>query len=136
MGRRALTAGALASAAFARLERLCARLAAFVEEPSAPALVHGDVWSGNVLVRDGVVVAYVDPAIYYADAEVELAFITLFSTFGDGFFARYRERHPLRAGFFEARRDLYNLYPLLVHATLFGGGYGASVERTLLRFVG
>jgi len=136
MGNRALAAGALSSAAFGRLEHLCARLDAFVDEPCAPALVHGDVWSGNVLVRAGSVVAFVDPAIYYADAEIELAFITLFSSFGDAFFDRYRERHPLRPGFFEVRRDLYNLYPLLVHATLFGGGYGAAVARTLERFVG
>ena len=74
------------------------------------------------------------PAIYFADAEIELAFATLFNTFGDSFFARYSERRPLRPGFFEERRDLYNLYPLLVHVRLFGGGYVGAVERILDRF--
>ena len=136
MGRRAQKAGGISSGTFARLERLCARLSDFIEEPEAPSLIHGDVWSGNVLVRDGRVVAFIDPAIYYADPEIELAFISLFSTFGERFYARYRERRGLSAEFFATRRDLYNLYPLLVHATLFGGGYGASVARTLERYVG
>ncbi len=69
-----------------------------------------------------------------ADAEIELAFTTLFSTFGNPFFDRYREQRPLDEGFFELRRDLYNLYPLLVHVQLFGSGYLSAVERTLKRF--
>jgi len=77
---------------------------------------------------------FVDPAIYYADAEVELAFATLFSTFTDPFFRRYAELRPIRPGFREARRDIYNLYPLLVHVRLFGGDYVRSVDRTLARF--
>jgi fructosamine-3-kinase len=135
MGRRALDAGGITAATFGRLERLCDRLADFVAEPAAPSLVHGDVWSGNVLVRGGEVVAFIDPAIYYADAEVELAFISLFSTFGERFYSRYRERRGLSADFFTTRCELYNLYPLLVHATLFGGGYGTSVARSLARYV-
>ncbi len=71
----------------------------------------------------------------WTDAEIELAFSTLFGTFGEAFFDRYHEIRPLRPGFFEVRRDLYNLYPLLVHTRLFGGGYAASVERTLARLV-
>ena len=82
------------------------------------------------------VAAFVDPAIYFADAEIELAFGTLFATFGEEFFRRYVEHRPLAPGFFELRRDLYNLYPLLVHAVLFGGSYGESVDRTLRRLVG
>jgi fructosamine-3-kinase len=89
------------------------------------------MWGGNVLVRDGRIAGFVDPAIYFADPEIELAFSTLFSTFGEPFFRRYSEIRPLRPGFFEVRRDLYNLWPLLVHVRLFGGAYVASVERTL-----
>lgn len=134
MGRRALERGRLSAAGFARLERLCARLEDLIEEPAAPALIHGDVWGGNVLVRDGRIAAFVDPAIYYAHPEIELAFSTLFSTFGPAFFERYRELRPIAPGFFEARRDIYNLYPLLVHAALFGGPYPDAVERTLARY--
>jgi fructosamine-3-kinase len=76
----------------------------------------------------------VDPALYYADPEIELAFATLFNTFGEAFFARYNEHRPIQPGFFEARRDLYNLYPLLVHVRLFGCSYLASIEETLKRF--
>jgi fructosamine-3-kinase len=136
MGRRALDSGSLPARTFVRLEALCGRLDRWIEEPVRPALIHGDVWGGNVLVADGRIAAFVDPAIYYADPEMELAFSTLFSTFGDAFFARYRELAGLRGGFFEERRDLYNLYPLLVHTVLFGGGYARSVEHTLRRFVG
>ena len=79
--------------------------------------------------------AFLDPAIYYGHPEIELAFTTLFGTFGEAFFARYGELHPIAPGFFDVRRELYNLYPLLVHTVLFGGSYGASVGRILQRFV-
>ena len=124
----ALNNGRLAPASFGRLEKLCARLGDWIEEPAQPSLIHGDLWDGNILVADGRIAAVLDPAIYYADREIELAFTTLFGTFGEAFFARYGELRPIAPGFFEARRELYNLYPLLVHATLFGGGYGQSVD--------
>lgn len=134
MARQALDAGRLAPALMGRIEALAGRIERWLEEPAAPSLIHGDMWGGNVLCRRGRIAGFVDPAIYYADAEIELAFSTLFGTFGDAFFARYGERRPLRPGFFEARRDLLNLYPLLVHVRLFGGGYAGRVERTLRRF--
>ena len=134
MGREALDAGRLSSEVMGRLEKFTADLGNWIEEPASPSLIHGDMWGGNVLVREGRIAGFVDPAIYYADAEIELAFSTLFSTFSDAFFARYGEIRPMRPGFFEERRDIYNLYPLLVHTRLFGGHYAASVERTLKRF--
>lgn len=134
MGRMAHDAGRLPAAVLARIERLAGRLERWIDEPARPALVHGDLWAGNVLTRNGRVAAVIDPSIYYADPEIELAFTTLFGTFGDVFFRHYGEIRPLRPGFFEARRDLYNLYPLLVHVRLFGGGYLVGVERTLTRF--
>lgn len=134
MGRMAHGAGRLPAATLARIERLAGRLERWIDEPERPSLVHGDLWTGNVLTRNGRVAAVIDPSIHYADPEIELAFTTLFGTFGEAFFRRYDEIRPLRAGFFEARRDLYNLYPLLVHVRLFGGGYLAGIERTLTRF--
>lgn len=135
MARRALDAGRLPAALMSRIETLAARLETWIDDDVTPSLLHGDLWTGNVLVgADGRIAAFIDPAIYYGDAEIELAFSTLFGTFSEPFFARYGDHRPIRPGFFEARRDLYNLYPLLVHVRLFGGGYVGSVERTLSRF--
>jgi fructosamine-3-kinase len=134
MARTAYDAGRLSAHTFARVEKLAGKLDRWLEEPPAPALIHGDIWSGNVLAQAGRITGFLDPAIYYADPEMELAFITLFHTFGDSFFHRYDELHGIRPGFWEARRDLYNLYPLLVHVRLFGGGYVGSVQRILGQF--
>ena len=134
MARAAREDGKAGAALLARIEKLAGRLDEYLLEPERPSLIHGDMWGGNVLCRNGAVAGFVDPAIYYADAEIELAFSTLFSTFGDAFFSRYRELRGIRPGFFETRVPLYNLYPLLVHVRLFGGGYVAQVERTLTRF--
>src|SRR5215216_3749726 len=105
-----------------------------LSQPNPPVLIHGDVWSANVLARGDRITAFLDPAIYYADPEIELAFISLFDSFGHRFFDRYQEIRPIRDGFFEVRRDLYNLYPLLVHTYYFGDGYLGSVRNMLDRF--
>lgn len=132
MARQALDAGRLPAALMDRIERLAGRLERWIAPDAPPSLLHGDLWAGNVLVGgDGRVSGLIDPALYYGDAEIELAFSTLFGTFGEVFFARYNELRPLRPGFFEGRRDLYTLYPLLVHVRLFGGSYVGSVDRTL-----
>lgn len=131
MARQGVDAGRLPFELHTRLRRLAGDLDRFLDEPQAPSLIHGDIWSGNVLTRGDRVAAFIDPAVYYADAEIELAFITLFGTFGRRFFDRYAERRPIREGFFEQRRDLLNLYPLLVHVRLFGGAYVSSVDRIL-----
>lgn len=134
MAREGEEAGRLPPAVRRRVERMAADLDRWLEEPAQPSLIHGDVWTTNVLAVGDRVTGFLDPAIYYADPEIELAFTTLFGTFGDPFFERYQELRPLEPGFFEERRDLYNLYPLLVHVRLFGGSYIGSVERTLRRF--
>lgn len=136
MARAALAAGNLPPELMARIETLAGRLDRWIGEPEQPALIHGDCWGGNVLVRDERVAAFIDPALYYADPEIELAFATLFGTFGETFFARYGEHHPPRPGFWEARRELYLLYPLLVHVRLFGGSYVDDVARIVGRFAG
>ena len=87
-----------------------------------------------MLFRSGKIAGLVDPAIYYGDREIELAFGTLFGDLTPAFFDRYGEIFPIQPGFFEERRDLYNLYPLLVHVRLFGGSYVGSVDRILTRF--
>ena len=134
MARLARDAGRVDAGLVRRVERLCGKLDGLIGETDGSSLVHGDVWSGNVLSGGGRVAAFIDPAIHFADREVELAFITMFNTFGEAFFDRYDELMPIREGFFEERRELYLLYPLLVHARLFGGGYVSSVEGVLGRY--
>ena len=118
------------------IERLAERLEGLIGQPAPPALIHGDVWGGNVRVAGDRIAGFIDPAIYYADPEIELAFTTLFGTFHDEFFRRYDELRPIRPGFFEVRRDLYNLYPLLVHVRLFGAAYLGAVYRIVARLGG
>lgn len=132
--RLARDSGRLPARLFDRLETLAGKLHVWLSNDCRPSLIHGDLWSGNILSRNTKIVALIDPALYFADPEIELAFMTLFNSVGKKFFARYNEHRPLRPGFFEERRDLYNLYPLLVHVRLFGGGYTAQVERTLARY--
>lgn len=133
LAKTAHEAGRLPPEDLKRVERLAERLDGLIGEPKRPSLIHGDVWSGNVLAKDDRITAFLDPAIYHADPEAELAYITLFGTFGEEFFRRYAELREIRPGFFEERRHVYNLYPLLVHVYFFGGHYVGSVESMLHR---
>ena len=134
MARVAYEAGRLPAEDLRRVERLAERLEPMIGEPNPPALVHGDMWSANVLAKGDRIAAFLDPALYYADPEIELAFISLFDSFGSAFLRRYAEIRGIDEAFFETRRDLYNLYPLLVHTYYFGGGYLGSVREVLHRF--
>lgn len=98
------------------------------------ALLHGDLWSGNLLVNERGEPCLIDPAVYYGNREMELAFTQLFGGFDQAFYSGYQERYPLQPGFPD-RAQLYNLYPLLVHANLFGGGYLAQVKSILRKFL-
>lgn len=133
MAREAAREGRLDGGLLGRFERFAADLERYLIEPEGPALLHGDVWTTNVLASGGRITGFIDPAIYYGHPEIELAFTTLFGTFGDTFYRAYAEHSPIAPGFFEVRRDIYNLYPLLVHVRLFGGGYGASAASILAR---
>lgn len=117
-----------------RIEKFASNLEQWIDEPEHPALLHGDVWTTNVLADSNTITGFVDPAIYYGHSETELAFITLFNTFGSAFFDRYNEHRPIHPDFFTTRKDIYTLYPLLVHVRLFGGSYLRSVESTIARF--
>lgn len=134
MGNMALEAGRLPGEIFRRLMGFCENLGDWLEEPEHPSLIHGDAWAGNILAKDDEITGFLDPAIYFADPEIELAFTSLFGTFGDPFFQRYHEIKTIKPGFMDTRRHIYNLYPLLVHVRLFGGSYVSSVDQTLHRF--
>ena len=124
-------AGRLPAEDLRRVERLAGRLEDIIGDPNPPALIHGDVWSANVLARGSRITAFLDPALYHADPEIELSFISLFDSFGAAFFERYEEIRGIDERFYETRRDLYSLYPLLVHVYFFGGAYLQSVRKTL-----
>ena len=134
MGNVAMESGNLPVAIFSRLEKFTGDLDRWIETPEKSSLIHGDMWTGNVLAANGRISGFVDPATYYADAEIELAFTQMFGTFNQRFFDAYENIRPIKPGFFEERLGIYNLYPLLVHVRLFGGGYVNSVDGTLRKF--
>ncbi|MGV3525828.1 MAG: fructosamine kinase family protein [Candidatus Sericytochromatia bacterium] len=112
--------------------RLLERLPDLIpEEP--PALLHGDLWSGNLLSDAGGQPTLIDPAVYYGHREAELAFTRLFGGFAADFYASYQAAFPLQEGWRE-RIDLFNLYPLLVHLLLFGRSYLVQVQAVLRRY--
>jgi len=115
------------------LDRLRAVLPAIAGPPEPPARLHGDLWSGNVHVADGAP-ALIDPAVYGGHREVDLAMLALFGTVTPRTLAAYEEVAPLADGWRD-RVALWQLYPLLVHVTLFGGGYASSFERALARYL-
>lgn len=98
-----------------------------------PALLHGDLWSGNVMIGNNGWVCLIDPAVYYGNREAEIAFTKLFGGFNIAFYDSYKETAPLEKGF-EDRIEIYNLYPLLVHVNLFGSGYLSGIEKVLKKF--
>ncbi|RLD39817.1 MAG: ketosamine-3-kinase, partial [Bacteroidetes bacterium] len=110
---------------YAKLDEL------FPKEP--PALLHGDLWSGNFMVNQNGLAVIIDPAVYYGHREMDLAMSQLFGGFDASFYDAYQRNFPLENGW-QQRLDYYNLYPLMVHVNLFGGSYLESVKRILVRF--
>ena len=132
--RMAADAG-LASGAMKRgFARLFGDLGSLVGPPEPPARLHGDLWGGNLMCDAAGAPVLIDPAVYGGHREIDLAMMRLFGGFGSAVFDAYDEAWPLADGH-EQRVDLYQLYPLMVHVNLFGGGYVGSVEAALARLV-
>lgn len=113
-------------------EKLLIRLDAFFQGfRPAPSLLHGDLWSGNAGFTPSGAPVIFDPAVYFGDREADLAMTELFGGFSPSFYAAYCEAWPLDPGY-HIRKNLYNLYHILNHANLFGGGYIHQAE-TMMR---
>jgi fructosamine-3-kinase len=135
LARQAVERGSLSRDATALLARLGERLPDLAGPAEPPARLHGDLWSGNVVIGTGGEPWIVDPAPYGGHREVDLAMMRLFGGFSPAVFRAYGEEHPLAPGH-EDRVPLYQLYPLLVHVVLFGAMYAARVDAALGRYVG
>ncbi len=114
---------------------LYALLADLLPEAPAPALLHGDLWSGNVLPAGEGRAAIIDPAVYVGHREADLAMTELFGRFGEEFYRRYNELYPLDDGY-TRRRSIYNLYHLINHLNIFGRGYAGRVANALDQSLG
>jgi len=123
----AKNSGAINSSTIQQFNHLYKRLPDIIPEEK-PSLIHGDLWNGNFMTGADGKAWLIDPAIYYGHREMDLAMSKLFGGFSSEFYESYQETFPLQKGF-----D-HNLYPLLVHVNLFGGGYLSEVKNILNRF--
>jgi fructosamine-3-kinase len=128
--RAGVDAGLLDPRCTGMMERLAPRLPDLLGPPEPPALLHGDLWGGNAMTGPGGGPVLVDPAAYAGHREIDLAMMRLFGGFGPRVYAAYDEAHPLAPGH-EERVPLNQLFPLLVHAVLFDGGYGRRCARII-----
>jgi len=125
--------GRLGLTDYERVGSLAADLPDLIDEPESPSLVHGDVWRGNLVLDGERIAAFLDPAVYYGHHEVELAYVDWTGVGGETFFEAYRRHRGVATGFFETRRDVYALYPVLEHVWYFGRSYHDDLDRLLSR---
>ena len=135
VARIAVERGALSADGMRAVERVCERIAELCGPAEPPARLHGDLWSGNVLGDQGGRPWLIDPSTYGGHREMDLAMLRLFGAPSERIFSAYEETAPLADGWQE-RIELCQLAPLLVHAALFGGSYGAAAERAARRYTG
>lgn len=115
-----------------QFEKLLTRLSGLVTIEN-PALIHGDLWSGNIIVNHNGLPCLIDPAVYYGHRESEIAMTKLFGGFPNLFYEIYNEVFPMEKGW-EERIEIQQLYPLLVHVNLFGHSYVSQVRRIINKF--
>jgi protein-ribulosamine 3-kinase len=99
----------------------------------SPALLHGDLWSGNYMTDETGAACIFDPAVYYGFREIDIAMTQLFGGFDPEFYDSYNEEFSLQKGW-QQRSDIFNLYPLMVHVNLFGGGYITQLKQILRKY--
>jgi fructosamine-3-kinase len=123
------------AAAMRDFDALLERLDEFLDASQPPSLIHGDLWSGNLHVGPDGHPGLIDPAAYFAHREAELGMMRLFGGFSQRVYDAYVEAWPLAAGWRD-RLELYELYHVLNHYNLFGGGYGSQAVSIARRWVG
>jgi len=116
-----------------QFEKLYHRLEHLIPDEK-PALLHGDLWSGNVMTAHDGAVCLIDPAVFYGHREAELAFTTLFGAFPQEFYEAYHFSFPLEQDW-KQRIDLWNIYPLLVHLLLFGSSYYSQISSIVRKYI-
>ena len=99
-----------------------------------PSLLHGDLWSGNLLCGLGQQAVFIDPAVYYGHREVDIAMTKMFGGFDPVYLDHYQDCFPLEKGW-EERVPIHNLYPRLVHLVLFGHSYLSGIENVIQRYI-
>ena len=114
------------------IEKISTKLSSIFPDEK-PALLHGDLWSGNFMADEQGNPVIFDPAVYFGNREMDIAMSLLFGGFDDRFYASYHHHNPLQPGW-EERINLCQLYPLLVHLTLFGGSYYGQVADIIKRY--
>jgi len=132
--RRAVDRGLGTTGMRRGFEKLFGQLPSLVGPEEPPSRLHGDLWGGNLMRDDRGFPCLIDPAVYGGHREIDLGMMHLFGGFGSRVFASYEEAWPLGDGA-EERIGLYQLYPLMVHVNLFGGGDAGQVEAALNRLV-
>ena len=126
--------GKLPSKTDKNLSKLCDKIENYLDiSGEKPALLHGDLWSGNYFPDRDNTPCIFDPAVYYGLREADLAMTELFGRLPQRFYEAYHEAFPLNPGY-EERKDLFNLYHLLNHLNLFGSSYLSSVEQVLKKY--
>jgi fructosamine-3-kinase len=124
--------GAINNLTIHQFDNLLKRLPEIIPDEK-PSMLHGDLWNGNYMISGDGSASLIDPAVYYGHREMDLAMTRLFGGFDDEFYESYNKTFPLTPGF-EERVAIHNLYPLMVHVNLFGGGYMSQVKSILSKF--
>ncbi len=135
MGDQIARTGRVTKAFMSKLDIVISKLEELIPSNPKSSLLHGDVWRGNMLFQDNEIAGFIDPAISYGHYEMDLAFIDMMGGLHPAFFDTYNELAPIESGFHEERKAIYQLWPLLVHIKLFGGGYVHDAENILDRFI-
>jgi fructosamine-3-kinase len=127
--------GRLSAGRRKRLDVVMANLDRWLPKQASPSPLHGDLWGGNWIVGEGGRPYLIDPAVFYGDHEMELAFTELFGGYSSTFYASYNEVYP-HSDTYGDRLELYQLYYLLIHLNAFGESYGGAVDRILAKYAG
>jgi fructosamine-3-kinase len=115
-----------------RVETLCGRLGDLLDEPAPPTLLHGDLWTANILADGNKITGLLDPSVVYGHPELDLSHIAG-QPYADAVFRAYRRSHPIRKDFLEVRAPVYQTYTAIMHVLYFGRRYEAWLDDTLTR---